>query len=125
MSYIRCLSNPEGIYIWGDGQYVNISVGKEELKYIPQKRFDGLLRKCNKYPNSDKIKYCGVQIEETFVKTPKKFWTKTDKEIMKDKRLRKVLGEPGNFKMRLSYQDWYIDMWRVTWEYIVRHNSMR
>jgi hypothetical protein len=27
MSVIRCLSNPEGLYIWSDGEYYSISMG--------------------------------------------------------------------------------------------------
>jgi hypothetical protein len=47
MSYIRCLSNPEGLYIWGErGGRVAISVGSEpEIHYVPTRNFEAVLKK--------------------------------------------------------------------------------
>lgn len=113
MSYIRCLSNPEGIYIWGDGKQTNITIADTGIhKYIPQKIFDGLLKKYNKQFGSTPIKYRGAKIDEIFVESGKK-QTKIEKQLgIKD----------GKYQYRLSYKNWYIDMWQVTWEHIANHN---
>ncbi len=114
MSYIRCLSNPEGLYIWGDGKNINIAKDGDDLKYIPQRTFDGLLKKYHRegswcvedYP----IRYRGAIIEEVFIESGKK-QTKIEKQLkIKD----------GIFQYRLSYKNWYIDMWQVTWEHITK-----
>ena len=111
MSYIRSTSNLEGLYIWGDGKDANISKGGDldRIRKIPQRIFDGL---CKKYYKSfgANTKYKGASVKEIFVKSGKK-----------QTKLEKMLGiEDGEFQTRLSYKDWYIDMWRVTWEYIAR-----
>lgn len=112
MSYIRSTSNPEGLYIWGDDKNVNIVFGKELIKYIPIKIFDGLLNKYNKSCGNG-VKFKGASIKETFISDGKK-----------QTKLQKAFGvQSGNFKMRLSYGDWHKDMWKVTWEYIAQHNG--
>ena len=119
MSYIRCLSNPEGLYIWGDGKYINIAKGGEDLKYIPQLTFDGLLRKYHRegswcvqgYP----ITYRGATIEEVHIESNKKI-TKFEKELK---------FRLGIFQYRLSYKDWHIDMWQVTWEHIAKRGEIK
>jgi len=114
MSYIRYLSNPEGLYIWGDGKNVNFTLASEkEILTMPQKTFDKLIKKYIKSYGDD-ISYRGASIKEVFVKNnkmnPKPFW--------------KIVGKyDGNYQMRLSYKNWHIDMWLVTWEYIINHNK--
>jgi len=116
MSYIRCLSNPEELYIWGDGKYANFSSSirkkfPDTLYKMPQKTFDNLLKK---YKFKGDTRYKGARIREVFVKNGK----------LNPKCVWKLVGKyDGNFKMRLSYKKWHIDMWLVTWEYIVRHRE--
>ncbi len=115
MSYIRCLCNPEGLYIWGDGKYVNITLaGRECHECIPEKIFDGLIKKFHKEGSwcvqGSPIKYKGATIEEVLIESNKKI-TKLEKELK---------FRHGNFKYRLSYKDWYIDMWQVTWEHVAK-----
>ena len=113
MSYIRGTSNPENLYIWGDGKTVYIARGQNKLKSIPQKTFDRLLKKYNK-TREDSI-FRGAKIEEVFVE-------KKEKLSKKRQEFLNLLGIPqGDFKIRLSYKDWHIDMWRVTWEYITNN----
>jgi len=46
MSYIRCLSNPENLYIWGGEKQIYIAKGgNKTLLIIPQKIFEGLIKK--------------------------------------------------------------------------------
>jgi hypothetical protein len=117
MSYIRCLSNPEHLYIWGDEKNANISVGKSnkdkkvrgELLLIPVKTFNMLLKKSGGFRD---VEYKGASIKEVFVRNDKKR-TRFDKLLH---------TWPGEYQMRLSYKGWpkgcYIDMWSVTWHYI-------
>ena len=111
MSYIRHSCNPEGIYIWDDGENTNITCNKfkDEIKTIPSKTFSALIRK---YKRKNDCEYNNAEIKEVFIESHKK-QTAIEKELeFKD----------GRFQMRLSYKDWYIDMWLVTWEYIVNQH---
>ena len=80
MSYIRCLSNPEKLYIWGEksGKVV-IVVGKEKTKYMPCHVFEYLLHGYVSRPWNESVKYKGAKLEELFVKSGKK-QTKLDKD---------------------------------------------
>jgi len=114
MSYIRSSSNPENLYIWGDEEDVYISIGSNvELKKVPIKTFNGLLKKYHKNFHKVPCAFKSLKIEEV--------WVKVD-----DKQY--VLGEVGEkifddlkteVRMKLSYENWHIYMWFVTWEYIV------
>lgn len=99
MSYIRSGSNPEKLYIWGNGVNVFISKGHEETKVIPKNIFHGLIRKWfrNEWEDSS---FKGASVKE-------------------------VLGEINNEKqhqIELSYSGWSIYMWLVTWVYITHTN---
>jgi hypothetical protein len=111
MSYIRCLYNPEGLYIWADEKYTNITIsGKTGISQIPVDIFEGLIKKYHKNFGED-TKYKGASIEQVFVKSGKK-----------PNRIQKMMNvEDGRYQMRLSYNHWCIDMWLVTWEYIAQH----
>lgn len=115
MSYIRSTSNPEGLYIWGNGKDV-IIVTTNFHEHIPQKIFDGLLEKCRKEFDNN-INYKKASIKEVWVIKKHKCnkWCK-----MKNKKTGKLIyGCPANLKIRLSYKNWHIDMWQVTWEHIL------
>jgi len=71
MSYIRCLSNPEGLYVWSDGKFANIthhvkpphSSGKDFT--IPQKVFERVLKRWVDY--YEPAKCAGAIAEELSV----------------------------------------------------------
>ncbi len=115
MSYIRCLSNPEGLYIWGDGKYANFTLASEpnfldKIVQIPQKTFDNLLKKYIKN-YGDNVNYRGASIKVVWVKTGK----------LHPKAMWEIIGKyDTDMKIRLSYKNWHIDMWLVTWEYITK-----
>jgi len=75
MSYIRCLSNPEGLYIWGDGETIEISggflpIGCENhinTYRVPSKIFKGLLNKFHKNYHECPCSYKGLKVEEVWV----------------------------------------------------------
>jgi len=111
MSYIRCSSNPEALYIWDDGKNANIvcDMNNQTIQIIPSKIFSGLIKKYKKNYGEDTT-YKGASIKEVFVKSGKK-----------PNKFQKLLRiEDGNFQYRLSYKNWYIDMWQVTWEHIAQ-----
>jgi hypothetical protein len=91
MSYIRCLSNPEGLYIWGnrDGT-VTVTGKKFEAFSLPTRTFEGL---CRKYARDGG-------------------WN--DKTIYKDASVSyEMVG--GHFRSVFRYQDKKVVMWEVTW----------
>jgi hypothetical protein len=102
MSYIRCLSNPEGLYIWGDVHgYCAITCNRSGHKMIciDQRDWDRLLKSWATYPRDLTIGCLHL------TETPK-------------------------YKIRLHGADvngkkFSITMWEVTWSYIVNNRIRR
>ena len=98
MSYIRSTSNPEALYIVGTGKNVEIYRGGRYAHLlphtIPTRTLKMLLRKWN-VGNHDDETYGGARVREIKVK--------------------------NGWKIELSYEDWKIRMWPVTWYYIASH----
>lgn len=109
MSYIRCLNNPEGLYIWGEKRDVVISLpdvnGRPGKMYrMPGNEFEGLFRKFNKRECDSDLHYsCGGA------------------------RLIPVAGDDRYSKMRLGHDSWpkgrWVTAWNVTWHYIATTNT--
>ena len=96
MSYIRSGSNPEGLYIFGDGitTYFAQGIG-EGTKKMPRSVFHGIIRKYHNSGDND-ILFKGASL-------------KTVWEHSLD----------GNKpKIKLSFDDWSIIMWETTWTHI-------
>ena len=113
MSYIRCLSNPEGLYIFDSGKYLNFC--RRDLKLIPYGYFKSFMRAYTKKENEwrfDNFTWGKLSIKEVYVGHKKKL-----------KKIDKELGyKPGNYKYELRYDGELIArMWQVTWEYIVNN----
>lgn len=108
MSYIRSLTNPEELYIWGDGKDVHVSGKKIKREItIPEKTFEGLLKKFVKGYWED-CQYQEASIKEVFIKSKSK-----------PNKIEKMLKlQRGHFQMRLSYKKQSVDIWLVTWIYI-------
>jgi len=101
VSYIRSTTNPEGLYIVGTGKEVEFYKGCEYPGVMPPDVFNKLIDKwIENYQEDTEIE--GAKIEEVWINAK---------------------GDPS--RMRLSYKDWYIDMWYVTWYYIARSNYGR
>jgi len=45
MSYIRCISNPESLYIFGNGNNIEIHPGTGPTRYLPTSVLNGLLKR--------------------------------------------------------------------------------
>jgi len=100
MSLIRSISNPEELYIVGDSlTHYTICMGSEFRKKVPVDDFDVLMKKWDDDDFGDE-----------------------DNEVVKCNGLKIEFGKfDSDWKIRLSYEDWFIDMWLVTWEYIVKN----
>ncbi len=102
MSYIRALSNPEGLYIWGDEQGAAICL-EGNIQYMPIPVFETLLKRWwanhDGFTDREEIKYQGAAL--TY--------------------------ETGVWKWVLSYKDWEreIDLYETTLVYLCVENCHR
>jgi hypothetical protein len=100
MSYIRGTTNPEALYIVGTGKNVEIyrgGKGNWVLPYtMPTEIFNTLLHLWNKGTGYSEV-YRGAMVREVPVR--------------------------GTFRIELSYKDWKVRMWPVTWAYICDHEK--
>ena len=99
MSYIRCLSNPEGLYIWEDEDEICIcQPGIDDLKTVPIRTWNKVFRQFDRsgFNRSlylgDVVEYDGFRIQE-------------------------ITSEEGEHVF-MSYNKWEIKMWSVTFEAI-------
>lgn len=139
MSFIRCLSNPEGLYMWGSGRLVTVS---HEVKKphssgghfnIPEPAFRGCVRK--HLAGHDPASYRGVRVEEVHVDKrtgePIPDWRPCGRGCKKAKgggfipcrrcsRSHRRDVARGWFAVRLSYGGHFVNLWTVTWAYAAR-----
>ncbi len=99
MSYIRSNSNPEGLYIFGDGVTTFFAVGGETTKKMPRSVFHGLIRKYHNTGDTD-ISFKGATLQ--------RFWEHN--------------LDGYTSKIKLSFEDWAIIMWETTWTHIAYTN---
>ena len=131
MSYIRCLSNPESLYIWGDtadnSGFANIchrvkpplsskwpKNGNSPLIMVPLKAFEEATRKWRGSYDGSAVEVDGFKVEtvNVFTATGKRVPKKND--FLKDRRRREWL-------VRLSYKGQFVHLWDVTWSYVVNN----
>lgn len=131
MSYIRCFSNPEGLYIWSDvDKTVHILSKQTVERTVPTKIFDGLIKKWKKNYFQYPCKYRCATLDEIKIPKHPKIVTlilyllgcfrRGSIPTKKSIALYFEIFEPADYQIRLSYADWRIDMWEVTWSYIAR-----
>lgn len=116
MSYIRSWSNPENLYIWGDEENATIAEGTKKTWNIPLDIFNGLIKKFHRRYHDYPCQYKGAQVEEVWV-------YEGDIEV-DDMEVNPILTR-SEHKIKLSYEDNYVIMYDVTWEYIVYSNLNR
>lgn len=110
MSYIRSGTNPEGLYLVGTGENVEIMEGRKDVWCIPQNIFNGLLRKYDRLICEFPCEYKGAKVEEVWVDRNNNETPNEDYIPSKDNLL--------VCKVKLSYKGNSIYMWYVTWAYI-------
>ena len=92
MSYIRFGSSPDNLYIFGNGTTIEWWRPGPETFHVPNETFYGL---CEKYvrEGEETTEYGGASIIEEF--------------------------RDGRFRTVFSYEDNEVEMWDVTWAYII------
>lgn len=128
MSYIRALSNPEGLYIFSDGKYTQIwhnvlfpLASKPAKKAfclgfsVPSKIFDGGLKLWIKDFGIYGINYKGFKIEEQhiYLNTGKLVPARSIEGLFGDKK-------KSAFLIKFSYGKHFVFMYSVTAHYIAR-----
>jgi hypothetical protein len=144
MSYIRCLSNPECLYIWGEtGGKIGISVGTKDTVYVKERNWHSLLRQFAEGWGED-YRSGTLSLKEESIPNNKSRWLglswylKQSFYILFDwkdrtlkarwegaKRVHDTLGGPfTDFKWVLRDGNKVIcEMWETTIHYIVHGNE--
>lgn len=117
MSYIRCHSNPEGLYIWHDTSNRIAIVSKEHDKILwaPVSEFNRLIRKERAFhPLPFKTK--NLWLSEVTVTEGTNTQIKQRENVSFENWIKRT---PPDYKIKLSIRgQGSIYMWRVTWSYI-------
>lgn len=121
MSYIRCTSNPEGLYVWCCNKYCNIWHGDWEdsnkIK-IPIKIWNEYEKSFRK--NLDHI-YVSNYNKNRFIIKEVQYCKKLGRNLIK-KDIRDFLGiykHPTKFLWQISYKGKLVRVNEVTWHYIM------
>jgi hypothetical protein len=94
MSLIRSLNNPEGLYVWADGDNMNFMQGEDNFP-IPLLHFRKLMAKLVKLDRYEGLPYEKLTVGNVI-----------------------SIEEFDYSKVRITYQNKSIEMWGVTWFYI-------
>lgn len=97
MSYIRDNENPEGLYVWGDGEDLSFCVNGR----IEKISRDLFYKVVTRWHNDD----FDALIDEESV---------TEDGLQVVSRFRN-----GKLEINLRHRNWSLSMWPVTWEYLV------
>jgi len=130
MSYIRCLSNPEGLYIWGEEENkLAISIIKDGdlyVQYMPENIFESLIKRWIRareewWYTYDDVKWKGARIQEVKIGMPLK-------ELMikasNGEDVEKEAAATG-IRWRLTYKKVKVDMHLSTLFYLAYSNPER
>lgn len=119
MSYIRCLSNPEGLYIWNDGRYANILVGTDDVKIMPIELWEKLLKERSMWCGDVTLDMEIDSVKHSVVLTERVWPERSTHELLTAEE-----AEQGRLKVRITYnnslkQSWELDgIWPVTMCYM-------
>lgn len=128
MSLIRCLSNHEGLYVYGNGNNIIIASGRgwhlsnigpdqDEVMSIPEKTFFKVCRKADLYCE-DSVEIDGFRVSEEYIYynsgrlAPKGYFPRTARALNR--------AAPTMWAVKLTYKDRYVYLYRVTWDYLRR-----
>lgn len=120
MSYIRCISNPEGLYIWSDRDgKTYLAKGSDPVKTIPSKIFKALFKKYKKEKAwKEDFKIGAYRLREVYISPSKRTFSIDGLDKLTTKTVHKYAFNKGIYQWRISGPNWKIDMWEVTLEYI-------
>lgn len=126
MSYIRCLSNPERLYVFDDDRGICVihsvrpplaSPNKDKLApamfHVPVKAFHDV---CLRWEMSGDggVRSRGLRVREVCV------YLATGVRVAANERYGDGLRNRTEYLIRFEYKKHFFYMWRVTWEYVVR-----
>jgi hypothetical protein len=125
MSYIRCLSNPERLYIWGDRDgRVTFSHGVKPPLALSSRDSNGF-----QVPESAFKEVCRKWAEGSEHATTKGFRAKLVHVLLETGKPTPPHFNPfrderrAEFLVRVSYKRKFVHLWLVTWMHVV-HNVM-
>jgi hypothetical protein len=120
MSYIRSTSNPEGLYIYGDGENIIIH-HRHGRTYVPPRDFE---RVGLKYLKSrvGPIKSGGLSLREvTLFHGTERICPRGHEERCLTRRLKSSKQEcRHDSRMLLEYRGTRIFLWQVTWDAVAQ-----
>lgn len=137
MSYIRCLSNPEGLYIWSDGKMICIchSLQDSIFSNFPAQKMspffaishDLFHEAVRKWWDAfgDDIVYKDVIIKEEHIHLDDGSIVPLIKSTKAALEQLNLPHRQTRFVIRLEYKGQFIRMWFVTWQYIVNNVILR
>lgn len=125
MSLIRGTSNPECLYVWGDGEFYNWSSNQhptDTIPRVPERAFDAFVRRILRHGNlHDDHSWKGLSIRERYCIDMVAGWSP-----VVDERRRTVRAGRGAYRWVLTYKRRHIaTMWQTTWFYILTQNKWK
>lgn len=129
MAYIRCFSNPEGLYVWHDiAGHIAIThcrkkpfASKEgfvdEQFHVPLKEWYGLFANLYDHHNGQvtDIKYGDFSIKEERINS------KTGEIVPDDINLEKLSKIDYTEQYKISYKKDFVYVWQVTLQYLANN----
>ena len=120
MSYIRSTSNPEGLYIYGDGEHIIIH-HSHGTAHVPPREFE---RVGLKYLESRvrPIKFGGLSLREvTLFHGTERICPPGHEDRCMARKLKAPKREcRHDIRMLLEYRGTRIYLWRVTWDAVAQ-----
>jgi hypothetical protein len=123
MSYIRSTTNPEGLYIYGDGQHIIIH-HPHGTTHVPPRDFDrvGLAYLKSRPVGGRRIKSGGLSLREvTLYRGTERICPPGHEERCMARKLKAPKRECcHDYRMLLNYRGTRIFLWKVTWDAVAR-----
>jgi hypothetical protein len=123
MSYIRSTSNPEGLYIYGDGEHIIIHHA-HGTAHVPPRDFERVGLKYLESPALAlrRIKSGGLSLREvTVFQGTEKICPHGHEDRCLTRRPKSAKKECNHVpRMLLEYRDTKIFLWQVTWDAVAR-----
>lgn len=123
MSFIRCTSNPDRLYVWGGyGQPATINwasrgphseppLCRGEEIVVPWKTF---YKAALQWDRHQEASFRGFRVEERYI-----FWDTAKRVPNSYDVLTAKPRRETDFLYRVSYKDRFVFVWKVTWAYVV------
>ena len=126
MSYIRCGSNPERLYVYTDGAKVDFTwvdfKGRAQRAQCSDSQWRGLVRAYKQNPHATSLKFGPLLVEEVRVSPKTGRVVKTDFSSIKSILRQVKSGTLAENKRRLTFESGqHLDMWYTTYRYMLQN----